>query len=189
MKIVDPVVPDCWEECVVNLVTLDMLKQNKVFTEVDYTEGLCTYAYPYLQSDQKFSKELTKPFIDIISQNIIHTNFSPYQLINQALYTSLMGKHKVLLGDMPEPLLRQIVGNTISIEEMRDLFRFVLNKIKETSHPMTMRQATLMFLPHIFQIPKDLYMAAMLKESFQAATCIVAFVGLDHFNPIQRFVL
>lgn len=186
MKQIDPVVPDCWEECVVNLVTLDMMKNNKVFTEIDYTEGVCTYSYPYLQSDQRFSKELTKPFIDIISKNIIHDQFSPYHLINQALYTSLMGKQKVLLGDMPDPLLRQIVGNTVSIEEMRDLFRFILNKMQESLKPMSMKEASLMFLPHIFQIPKDLYMTAMLKEAFQAATCIVAFVGLQHFNPIQR---
>lgn len=37
-----------------------------------------------------------------------------------------MGKQKVLLGDMPETLLRQIVGNSLEIEELRDLFKFIL---------------------------------------------------------------
>ena len=185
----DPLKPDCWEEAVVNLVTLDMLKKNKTFPELDYTEGFATFSYPYLQSDSKFSKELTKPFIDTISQNILVNNVSQYNLINQVLYTSLLGKQKVLLGDMPDPLLRQIVGNSVSIEEMRGLFRMVLTKMEEVEKPMTMKEATLMFLPHIFQIPKDLYMTALLKESFQAATCIVAFVGLHHFNPIQRLFI
>jgi len=27
-------------------------------------------------------------------------------------------------------------------------------------------------------------MTAMLKEAFQAATCITAFVGINHLNPI-----
>lgn len=164
-----------------------MLKNNKVFPELDYTEGFCTYSYPYLQSNPKYSKELMKPFIDSISQNIITNNASQYHMINQILYSSLLGKHKVLLGDMPDPLLRQIVGNSVTIEEMRDLFRLILKKMHETEKPISMKEATLMFLPHIFQIPKDLYMTAMLKETFQAATCIVAFVGLHHFNPIQRF--
>ena len=50
-----------------------------------------------------------------------------------------MGKHKVILGDMPETLLRQIVGNNVSIEEMRDLFRFVMQKMQEIKQPITMR--------------------------------------------------
>jgi len=182
----DPVVPDSWEECVVNLVTLDMLRKNKVFTEVDYTEGFCTYSYPYLQSDSKYSQELTKPFIESISQNILANGASPYPLINQALFKGLLGKQKVILGEMPETLLRQIVGNTVGIEEMRELFKLVLRKMEETEKPMTMKEATLLFLPHIFQIPKDLYMTALMKEAFQAATCITAFVGIPHFNPIQR---
>lgn len=31
-----------------------------------------------------------------------------------------------MLGDMPEILLRQIVGNTLTIGEMRDLFKYVV---------------------------------------------------------------
>lgn len=41
-------------------------------------------------------------------------------------------------------------------------------------------------MPHVFYAPKDLYMTALLKEAFQAATCIVAFVGINHMNPIIK---
>jgi len=34
------------------------------------------------------------------------------------------------------------------------------------------------FLPHVFSLPKDLYMTAMLKEAFQAAMQMVAVVGI-----------
>jgi hypothetical protein len=37
-----------------------------------------------------------------------------------------MGKHKVILGDMPELLLRQIIGNSLTIEDVKDMFKFVL---------------------------------------------------------------
>lgn len=80
-----------------------------------------------------------------------------------------MGKQKVMLGDMPEPLLRSILGNTIDIQEMRDLFKFVLTKMKDLKQPISIRDATINFLPHIFNLPRDLYMAALLKETFQAA--------------------
>jgi hypothetical protein len=36
-------------------------------------------------------------------------------MINKILYTALMAKHKVLLGDMPEHLLRLNVGNTVEL--------------------------------------------------------------------------
>jgi hypothetical protein len=45
---IDPYKPHSWEECVVNLVVLDMLKKNKAHTEFDYTDGFSTFAYPYI---------------------------------------------------------------------------------------------------------------------------------------------
>lgn len=98
-----------------------------------------------------------------------------------------MAKHKVLLGDMPETLLRQNVGNTLEIQEARDLFKYVLSIVQQTHFPISIRKATLDFLPHVFQLPRDLFITAMLKETFQAAENVTAFVGLHHFNPINAY--
>ncbi len=40
--------PLTWEEAVVNLLTLDMLRANNTHMKIDYTKGLVTYAYPDL---------------------------------------------------------------------------------------------------------------------------------------------
>ena len=61
-----------------------------------------------------------------------------------------MGKQKVMLGDMPENLLRLIVGNHVNIEEMRDLFKFVLTSMKVLKEPISIKEASVNFLPHIF---------------------------------------
>lgn len=74
-----------------------------------------------------------------------------------------MGRHKVMLGGMPETQYRMIVGQGVSVEEMRDIFRLVILKNKELTIPMTIKDATENFLPHIFMLPKDLYMTAMMK--------------------------
>jgi hypothetical protein len=42
-----------------------------------------------------------------------------------------MGKHKVILGDMPELLLRQIIGNSLSLEDVKDIFKYVLEQISK----------------------------------------------------------
>lgn len=70
---------------------------------------------------------------------------------------------------MPEHLLRIQLGNVLQISEVRDLFRFVLSQVKEIQFPISFRKATLDLLPHVFQTPRDLYMTAMLKRSFQTA--------------------
>ena len=71
-------------------------------------------------------------------------------MINKALYAGVMGKQKVMLGDMPENLLRLIVGNHVNIEEMRDLFKFVLMSMKGLKEPISIKEASVNFLPHIF---------------------------------------
>ena len=44
--LIDPHKPYAWEECVVNLVMLDMLKNNKIFDSLDWTEGFMSHSYP-----------------------------------------------------------------------------------------------------------------------------------------------
>ena len=185
VDMIDPLKPYSWEECVVNLVVLDMLRENDTQSNIDYTSGFATYSYPYMRKNQKSNKELTEPFIEFIKRNLLGRELGPCHTITQSLFTGLLGKHKVLLGGMPEPLLRMQLGNRIAIEEMRDLFKFVLSKAEELVEPAeTFREVTMNLLPHIFQAPSDLYMTAMLKESFQAAVSIVAMVEMPNYNPI-----
>ena len=103
--------PLTWEEAVVNLLTLDMIEANNTHMKIDFTKGLVTYAYPDIQ-DEKTHDNLTLKFIASITNNIICDNWFPYYEVNQILFKALMGKHKVVLGDMPEILLRQILGNS-----------------------------------------------------------------------------
>jgi len=95
-----------------------------------------------------------------------------------------MGKHKVLLGDMPELLLRQILGNSLTLEDAKDIFKYVLEQIQKAKVPISMQTATLQYFSHIFLLPKDLYMDAMLREVLKAANRVVAFVGTPHFMPM-----
>jgi hypothetical protein len=117
--------PLTWEETVVNLLTLDMIEANNTHMKIDYTKGLVSYAYPDIQ-DEKTHDNLTPKFIASITNNIICDNWSPFYEVNQILFKALMGKHKVVLGDMPEILLRQILGNSLSLEDLKDVFKFVL---------------------------------------------------------------
>jgi hypothetical protein len=98
-----------------------------------------------------------------------------------------MGKHKVILADMPEVLLRQILGNSLSLEDSKDIFKFVLDQISKAKFPLDMKTATQTYFSHIFLMPKDLYMTALLKEVAKAANSTLAFIGTPHFVPMQKY--
>ena len=97
--------PMSWEEAVVNLITLDCLRANNTHMKIDYTKGISTFSYPDLQ-DRRTHDNLRDKFVETITNHIVCDNWSPYYEINQILFKALMGKHKVILGDMPEILLR-----------------------------------------------------------------------------------
>jgi hypothetical protein len=89
-----------------------------------------------------------------------------------------MGGHKVMLGGIPESLYKLILGNSVTIHELRDMFKFIILKNNELTVPSSIENACKNFLPHIFQTPKDLYLTSIMKESFQAALEVTAFVGI-----------
>lgn len=187
----DNPIPLTWDECVVNLITLDMLRENKSHEDIDLTKALATYSYPTLQAydDQK---ALTEPFIRAIKEHVAGNEFSRYHYLNNILFTSLMGKSKVVLGDMPEPLLRMQLGNTLPLDAVKDIFKFVVEKLNQhyAENPgvlVSMEDMTLLYFPHIFHMPRDLYLTAMIKEVAPASRLTAAFVGAPHYVPIQRY--
>jgi hypothetical protein len=187
----DNTTPLSWDECLVNLITLDHIRLNLNEDTLDLTKSLATYSYPTLQANRDHL-ELTEPFIAAIQEHVVGKEWSKYIYINQLLQLALMGKSRVVLGDMPEPLLRIQLGNTLPLETVREIYAFVITKMQEhyadpTLTPITMEECTLLYFPHIFQMPRDLYLTAMIKETIPASTTTAVFVGSPHFYPIQRY--
>ncbi len=96
---------------------LDMSNANQVHTKLDYTKGFVTYSSPNIQEKSVYDN-LTEKFVKSITDYVIADKWSPYFEINSITYSGIMGKQKILMGDMPEVLLRQILGNTIYIQEV-----------------------------------------------------------------------
>lgn len=195
--------PISFEECIVDLLVLDMASANQVPSKLDYTKGFVTYNYPNLQL-RSTTDNITDKLIGAITNYIVADKWSPYHEINQLLYECLMGKQKVLLGDMPEILLRRILGNTLSIKQVRDIFKLVLNKIEDLGNNkdflieeenitndndrrFLMNRLTNEMFSHIFQAPKDLYMTALIKNTAVTSMSLSCFVGQPHLTPIKKY--
>ncbi len=142
--------PDCplsFQECIVNLSILDMLDQNTTFDKIDLT--MSYYAYSYEEVQHKDYNKVIKrdQLVKSITSNIVGKSFSPYSIINEALYQCLMGKQKVLLGEISETLYRQILANSLSLDDLKDIFKFVGNQLTKIIVPMSYREAAYNFLP------------------------------------------
>ncbi len=175
-----------WEEAIIDPLVLDMSYANQIHNKLDYTKGFTTYSSPQLQ-EKSVHDNLTDKFIQAITDYVIADKWSPYHEINNILYEGVMGKQKILLGDMPELLLRQIIGNTISIHECRDIFKSVLKFIRDSDGELDIQDASYYFYSHIFLAPRDIYIAALLKNVLKACFSVIAFVGSPHFTPIQKY--
>lgn len=65
----DNPIPLSWEECVVNLITLDSITNNKPHDQLDLKESFGTYSYPTLQAHD-IQKKLTNPLINAITEHV-----------------------------------------------------------------------------------------------------------------------
>lgn len=165
-----------------------MLNSNTIYDDTELTAGLTTYSHPYLLDPVKGGKDnLLEPFVKTINTHVVGRDISPYNIMNQALYQCLMGKQKVLLGEIPEILYRRIIANSLSLTEMKDMYRFLMEKIEQMDEPISFKEAAENLFPHVFNMPKDFYQTAMLKEAFQASISMVAFVGIHQYVPIQQY--
>jgi hypothetical protein len=178
--------PISWEEAIVNPIVLDMSYANQIHNRLDYTKGFTTYSSPQLQ-EKSVHDNLTNKFVQAVTDYVICDKWSPYHEINNILFEGVMTKQKVLLGDMPEILLRQIIGNTISIGECRDIFKSVLKHLKESNGELDMQSTSLYFYSHIFLAPRDIYISAILKNVLKACVSVLAFVGSPQFYPVQKY--
>ena len=62
--------PYSWQEAVVNLVTIDMLRANQIHMNLDYTKGVASYAYPDLQ-EERTRDNVHDKFVEAITNHIV----------------------------------------------------------------------------------------------------------------------
>ena len=95
---------------------------------------------------------------------------------------------------MPELLLRMHIVINHSLDEIKQMFNFILNKISRGSGPcLTPDAAALYYFPEVFAKPRDEYITAMLYEiandtrnDGDGYKNISAYVGNVQIKPISR---
>ena len=85
--------------------------------KIDFSKGFTTY-HKKVFEDEDIHDNFSDMLINSITKFVFNHNFSKFYSINHLIYQSILNKQTVFLGDMPELLLRLILGNSILITEV-----------------------------------------------------------------------
>ena len=174
--------PHSLEECTVNLQILDMLSQGKGFKQ-NRSFGL----YHEKGIPAKDMENMTGEFIKAINEHVFDgQTIWPYMEL--AVFPAVMSKIPVVLADLPELQSRMILGNSLSLRELREIFAQVLSVLKkhyERQTSLLTPQMTLhMLFSHIFNPVKDRYFAALLRRVVMTYQSVDVWMGATHLAPL-----
>lgn len=105
--------PVSWEECIAEPFILELF--NKKETDKNNRESASNLKNNEQDGNNAYSGKIVEKSI---YDYVIANKFSPFAEINDIVLSGVTAKQKILLGDMPEILLRQILGNTVYIQEV-----------------------------------------------------------------------
>ena len=107
-------------------------------------------------------------------------NISKHEELNHLMLQAILTNRPIALIDMPDILLRMKVVANHSLQEIQQIFNFVLNKVAKTGDPPGL--TALYYFPEVFAKPRDEYVASML---FEMATDMQ---GENGYNQINAYL-
>ena len=112
----------------------------------------------------------TKIIMQNMHNNVMGNDFLRYPYINScAIFAMIKGVLSVLV-DIPEQLLRINVANSLSIEEVREIYREVAKELREHYGKEDVEEAISGYevvherFPHIFQAPRDRFTMSFIRK-------------------------
>lgn len=167
--------PQALAECTVTVQNLEMMAQGEQFVQ-----GQSIF-------NVKDPKQMTSDILATLQEHAYNSE-SRWHYLNMALFPAVMTRKPVILGDIPEPVLRCTVANTVSIAEMRDVFARVVSVLqhhyKHSTELLTPSDAFQDLYPHILSPPRDRYLASMLRWTASVHSSVSAWVGVQHAGPV-----
>ena len=170
-------IPRALAECTVTVQNLEILAQGDHFVQ---GKSIFNLKSPDLMTDE---------ILNALEEHAYRGENRWYYL-NVGLFPAIMTRKPVILGDIPEILHRYIVGNSVSVQEMRDMFAHVISVLshhyKHSAELLTPGDALNDLYPHVFSPPRDRYVTAMMRWSEKVHGSVSAWVGVQHAEPVTE---
>lgn len=178
-------VPQALQECTVNLQILDILSQGK---DLQAKRSFALYMDNVLPP--KDMETMTGDLLKAIKEHVFDgVTIWPY--MHLAVFPAVMSKLPVILGDLPEVQARMILGNTLSLGDLREIFAHIVGVLTEhyEKHTMLMTTETALYMlySHVFSPIKDRYFAATLRRAALTYPSVDAWIGATHVAPLFSY--
>lgn len=178
-------VPRSLQECTVNLQILDVLAQGK-----DLKQKRSFGLYMDSVMPPKDMEGMTGELLKAIKEHVFDgVTMWPYMQF--AVFPAVMSRIPVILGDLPEVQARMMLGNTLSLSELRGVFTHIMSVLIQHYEKQTMllttETAITMLYSHLFSPIKDRYFAALLRRVALTYSSVDAWIGAPHAAPLLTF--
>ena len=178
-------VPQALQECTVNLQVLDILSQGKSL-QPKRSFGL------YMDNvlPPKDMEAMTGELLKAVKEHVFDgVTIWPYMQL--AVFPAVMSKLPVILGDLPEVQARMMLGNMLSLSELREMFTHIVSVLIKhyEKHTMLMTTETALYMmySHVFSPIKVRYFAAMLRRAALTYPSVDAWLGVSHVAPLFSY--
>ncbi|OMJ95051.1 hypothetical protein SteCoe_1585 [Stentor coeruleus] len=140
----------------------------------------------------------TEVLIRNMHSNIIGKDISKFPFIDNSLVIAMLKDSNPVLVDIPEPLFRQNLGNSISLGDIKMIYDSVVSNLKERNMPesknyITGNELAHEMFPEIFQKQRDLFTMSFLKlladnHNITAVVSAPTFVAMQsYWDEILNF--
>ena len=175
-------VPRSLQECTVNLQVLDILAQGK-----DLKQKRSFGLYMDSVMPPKDMEGMTGELLKAIKEHV-YDGVTMWPYMQLAVFPAVMSRIPVILGDLPEVQARMMLGNTLSLAELRGVFAHIMSVLGRHYEKQTMllttETAITMLYSHLFSPIKDRYFAALLRRVALTYTSVDAWIGAPHTAPL-----
>lgn len=151
--------PQHWKEACLNVEKLWLINECKNRQDLDKADSLFDQNCRYFD-DAEARQKIGQHVLKVGEEN----QFNTYDEVKQAFLQSIMFGKEVIMIDMPTVMLRMKVVETHSLQELTDMFNFILDKMQRGEGPEQSAAAAHYFYPEMFNKPRDLYMTSLLHE-------------------------
>lgn len=130
--------------------------------------------------------------VEVVDSTLLSAKYkSIFYEINNTLCEALLSRIPVVLADMPELLLRMKLGSQFSLQELKEIFNVVMNKIRKEQGPLDPGAAALFHFPEVFLKPKDEYLNAIIRniaddDPRENPEAMSVYTGNVHVSPVAR---
>lgn len=142
-----------------------------------------------LKESENEDKELNQIFESLLESVFPNKNFKGYEFLINLLFLKSLNQEEVYLSQMPALYHRMLMGTSVSLSDLQEIFKLILSTCKEIQAMNKFLTISKAILSPITHFPNDVYLKVLLdeiKKNYPQRE-IDIFVQSPFYQPFQKY--